>query len=85
MLDTELLASIAKERMSSSEVNVKGKLRLVGYTSRDQLRTLVFNTRGREYQAIEPNPEKPSRWGQLQGIRSSSSRREERTGLWRCQ
>ncbi|HMC74284.1 MAG TPA: hypothetical protein VKG87_08275, partial [Terriglobales bacterium] len=29
------------------------------------LKTLRFVMGGREYQAIEQNPEKPSRWGQL--------------------
>ena len=34
-------------------------------TSRHRLRTLAFAMNGRECQAVEQNPEKPSRWGQL--------------------
>jgi hypothetical protein len=33
--------------------------------SKHRLRTLAFTMDGREYQAIEQNAEKPSRWGQL--------------------
>ena len=29
------------------------------------MRTAAFTVEGHEYQAIEQNPEKPSRWGQL--------------------
>jgi alkylated DNA repair dioxygenase AlkB len=48
--------------MSDSAVDVNGKLVPV---RRTQLRTLAFTMDGREYQAIEQNAEKPSRWGQL--------------------
>ena len=65
MLDAALLASIAQQLMTSSDVDVQGKLLPVRRTSRHQLRTLAFTMDGREYQAIEQNAEKPSRWGQL--------------------
>jgi hypothetical protein len=32
---------------------------------RQHLKTAAFSVEGHEYQAIEQNPEKPSRWGQL--------------------
>lgn len=65
MLDKALLASIAQQMMSSSTVNVNGKPVPVRRTSRHRLRTLPFTMDGREYEAIEQNPEKPSRWGEL--------------------
>jgi hypothetical protein len=65
MFDAALLASIAQQLMTSSDVDVQGKLLPVRRTSRHQLRTLAFTMDGREYQAIEQNAEKPSRWGQL--------------------
>jgi hypothetical protein len=34
-------------------------------TSGQRLRILAFAVNGHQYQAIEQNPEKPSRWGQL--------------------
>ena len=65
MFDTAPLASIAREMMSSNTVDVNGKPVPVSRTSKNRLRTLAFTMGGREYQAIEQNAEKPSRWGQL--------------------
>jgi hypothetical protein len=65
MLDAELLKSIAAQLMTSASVRVGGKSTPVRGTSRQHLRTAAFTVGGREYQAIEQNPEKPSRWGQL--------------------
>jgi len=65
MLDTALLASIARQMMSSNTVDVEGMHVPVRRTSRHQLRMLAFSMDGREYQAVEQSAEKPSRWGQL--------------------
>ncbi len=65
MLYTALLSSIAHQMMTSSTVDVNGKPVPVSRTSKNRLRTLAFTMGGREYQAIEQNVEKPSRWGQL--------------------
>ena len=65
MLDTSLLSSIAKQLMSANEVEVEGKRLPVRRTSRQGLRTVTFTICEREYAAIEQNPEKPSRWGEL--------------------
>ncbi len=65
MLDTALLSSIAKQMMASARVKVGDSSLPVRRTSTQHLRTLTFDMDGREYQAIEQNPEKPSRWGQL--------------------
>ena len=64
MLDTALLASIAAQMMKSNTVDVSGKSVPVSRTSKHRLRTLTFMMDGRDYQAIEQNAEKPSRWGQ---------------------
>jgi hypothetical protein len=61
MLDTALLASIAQQMMASDKVDVDGKSVPVSRTDKNRFRTLD----GREYQAIEQNAEKPSRWGKL--------------------
>ena len=65
MLDTDLLSSIARQMMTGDEVGIEGKRLRVGRTSRQALRTVTFSLGGREYAAIEQNPTKPSRWGQL--------------------
>jgi hypothetical protein len=65
MLDTSLLSSIARQLMGGDEVEVEGKRLPVRHTSRQGLRTVTFTMEGRQYAAIEQNPGKPSRWGQL--------------------
>jgi len=65
MVDPEFLASIARQMMSSTSIEVNGKTVPVRRTSAQRLRTVGFVMDGRDYQAIEQNPEKPSRWGQL--------------------
>jgi len=51
--------------MAGAEVVVEGRSFRVVRTGSQRFRTVRFVTAGREYQAIEQNPEKPSRWGQL--------------------
>ena len=65
MLDTSLLSSIARQMMSGDVVEVDGKRLPVRRTSRQGLRTVTFLMEGSLYAAIEQNPDKPSRWGQL--------------------
>ncbi len=65
MLDAELLKSIAAQLMTSPSLKVDGKSGPVRRTSQHRLRTAAFKLGDHEYQAIEQNPEKPSRWGQL--------------------
>jgi len=65
MIETETLKSIATQLMPSTSVSVDGKSIRVRHTSRQHLRTAAFTVGGHEYQAIEQNPEKPSRWGRL--------------------
>jgi hypothetical protein len=65
MLDVTLLASIATQMMSGSQIEVQGTSVPVRRTSTQHLKTVAFKIDGREYTAIEQNPEKPSRWGML--------------------
>ena len=65
MLDTSLLGSVARQMMSGDKVEIQGKRLSVRRTSRQGLRAVTFAAGGREYTAIEQNPDKPSRWGQL--------------------
>jgi hypothetical protein len=65
MLDAELLKSIAAQLMTSISVSLNGKSVPVRRTSSQRLKTAAFSVEGHRYQAIEQNPEKPSRWGQL--------------------
>jgi hypothetical protein len=65
MLDTSLLGFVARQMMRADEIEVGGKRLPVRRTSKQGLRTVTFATEGRQYAAIEQNPEKPSRWGQL--------------------
>ena len=65
MVDAELLRSIASQLMTKTSVRVEGQSVSVRGTSRQHLKTAAFGVGEHEYQAIEQNPEKPSRWGQL--------------------
>jgi len=64
-LDTGFLATVATQMMNDTQVTVAGKSWLVTRTSSSRLKTVRFQMNGRDCQAIEQNPEKPSRWGKL--------------------
>ena len=65
MLDREILKSVAEQMMGAGEVVVQGRRSRVTRTGVQRFRTVRFVMGGKEYQAIEQNPEKPSRWGQM--------------------
>jgi len=65
MIDAEILKSIALQLMTKSSVIVEGNSAPVRRTSTQRLKTAAFTVEGHEYQAIEQNPDKPGRWGQL--------------------
>ena len=65
MLNSETFSSVAKQMKTSAKVEIEGEVFEVKRTSSQRLKTVRFQIDGREYQAIEQNPEKPSRWGQL--------------------
>jgi hypothetical protein len=66
----EIFASVAKQLMSGEQVVIsdqkageqKVRVKRIG---RGRLRMVEFRVNGRTVEAIEQNPEKPSRWGQL--------------------
>ena len=60
-----MLKSVAQQLMSGKEVVIDGRSSSVTRTGAMRLRTVRFVMDGKEYQAIEQNPEKPSRWGKL--------------------
>jgi hypothetical protein len=65
MLDHSVLRSVAEQLMTGPEVVIEGRTSRVTRTGARRFRTARFAMAGREYQAIEQNPEKPSRWGKL--------------------
>lgn len=65
MLDHAILTAVAEQMMSGDEVVVQGTSSRVARTGTRRFRTVRFVMGGRGYQAIEQNPEKPSRWGKL--------------------
>jgi hypothetical protein len=65
MLDHDVLRSVAEQLMGGSDVAVGGRTFRVARTGSRRFRTVRFVMGGREYQGIEQNPQKPSRWGKL--------------------
>ena len=65
MLDLELMRAVAENLMSRDQFEVGDQKLRVRRTSSQRLRNVAFIMNGHEYQAIEQNPEKPSRWGKL--------------------
>jgi hypothetical protein len=65
VLDQAALESVAEQMMRGAEVVVEERSFRVTRTGSQRLRTTRFVVGGKEYQAIEQNPEKPSRWGKL--------------------
>ncbi len=51
--------------MTGTTMNVQGKTLRVGRSSGLHLKTVRFTMDGREYEVIEQNATKPSRWGKL--------------------
>ncbi len=65
MIDPDLLQSVATQLLAGEYVEVNGKRLRVRRTSASHLRCVSFEMSGHRYEAIEQNPDKPSRWGQL--------------------
>ncbi len=63
-IDAELLKS-ALQLMAGGGVELGGKKLPVRKASQQRLKAVRFTMNGREYEAIEQNPGKPSRWGKL--------------------
>ena len=65
MLDLALMRSIACQMMEQDGIRVDNTIQDVGHSRYQRLRTVTFQMNGHDYQAIEQNADKPSRWGQL--------------------
>jgi len=64
-MDHAVLQSVAEQLLNSTKINLDGKISRVTRTSSQRLRTAAFEMNGRQFQAIEQNATKPSRWAQL--------------------
>ena len=61
----ETLASVAAQLMTGKNVLVEEQTVPVKRVGAARLRMVEFKLSGRPFEAIEQNPEKPSRWGKL--------------------
>jgi hypothetical protein len=64
-VDRETMQSVAEQLLSDSAIHLDERRLRIRKTSRHRLKTALFEMDGRQYEAIEQNPEKPSRWGKL--------------------
>lgn len=64
-MEPDILRDVAEQLMERPEVELGGRKFRVSRTGKNRLRMVRFTVDGRDYQAIEQNPEKPSRWGKL--------------------
>lgn len=64
-LDHDSLKKVAEQLMSGPVVSIGKDSIKVERTGSHRFRTVRLEIGGREYQLIEQNPEKPSRWGKL--------------------
>lgn len=60
-----MVAKVAEQMMNGAVVSLGTRTYKVERTGSRRFRTVRFEMGGKEYQAIEQNPEKPSRWGKL--------------------
>lgn len=65
MLDLELMKSVAEQMMGAGKVIIGETSVPITRTSYQRLKTVRFALDGKQYQAIEQNADKPSRWGKL--------------------
>ena len=59
------MQTVATQLMGADVVVVADESLKVQRVGRGRFRSVRFRMHGKNYQAIEQNPEKPSRWGQL--------------------
>lgn len=60
-----ILRSVAAQLMNGDEVIIEDQKLGVKRVGSGRLRMVRFKLNGREFDAIEQNPQKPSRWGKL--------------------
>jgi hypothetical protein len=63
--EQKILQSVAMQLMNGDEVSLDDEKLRVKRVGGDRLRMVQFKLNGREFEAIEQNRKKPSRWGQL--------------------
>jgi hypothetical protein len=63
--EEKTLVSIAEQLMNGEEVLVADQKISVSRVGRGRLRMVQFRMKGRAFEAIEQNRDKPSRWGKL--------------------
>ena len=61
----KVLGSVAAQLMNGEEVVVGDQKIRVQRVGRGRFRMVQFKLNGRTFEAIEQNPDKPSRWGEL--------------------
>ncbi len=61
----KILGLVAEQLMNGEEVAVEGRKHAVKRVGAGRLRMVEFTLDGKTFEAIEQNPEKPSRWGKL--------------------
>src|SRR5579862_8845967 len=64
-LDTDRMRAVAEQLMSGVPITSPDNTLQVERVGKKRFRMARFEMNGREYQAIEQNPEKPSTWGKL--------------------
>ena len=63
--EQKVLQSVAMQLMNEDAVVLEGARLKVKRVGSDRLRMVQFRLNGREFEAIEQNRDKPSRWGKL--------------------
>ena len=63
--EQKALQSVAMQLMNGEEVTIDGQKLRVKRVGTGRLRMVQFQISGRILDAIEQNPQKPSRWGKL--------------------
>jgi hypothetical protein len=63
--EQKTLQAVARQLMNGDKVTLDDQALSVTRVGGGRLRMVQFKLSGREFEAIEQNPKKPSRWGQL--------------------
>ena len=63
--EEKMLQAVATQLMNGDEVALADQTLRVKRVGGGRLRMVQFRLSGREFEAIEQNPKKPNRWGQL--------------------
>ena len=61
----DIFKVIAEQMMTHTSVELDGTKIPIKRTNSQRLKMATFTAEGKQYAAIEQNPEKPSRWGKL--------------------